>query len=166
MKNFVLLTILMLSISEGISQTSKMKVPDSIIVWSVASELMWADFKGSSDDVLFGAASTSYKIDIIPDNVMVDEDDNIQGYEKMNVSARFYKNQSWTTTTKNSILIHERLHFDIAELFARKIRKRFEELKRGSKLSFLLTQRHIVCYGVPVEPINKNLMQKRIMVEW
>ncbi len=118
------------------AQPKTIKTPDSVIPWNASLQLKWIDFEGTANKNLFGRALTSYKIDVIPENVLVDEDDNIQGYERLTVQARFYKKQSWTTTKVNSILAHEQLHFDIAELFARKIRQRFMDLKKGNQRKF------------------------------
>ncbi|MDC8005660.1 DUF922 domain-containing protein [Aureisphaera galaxeae] len=112
------------------------KVPDSVVVWNPTKKLMWTDFQGEVGKYDFGRASTSYKIVIVPETVLVDEDDRIQGYEKMTAKAHFYKTTSWTATQNYQVLVHERLHFDIAELFARKVRKRFAELKAEKEARF------------------------------
>jgi len=114
--------------------------PTSYISWDDGYQLKWTDFQGNTEGNFILAASTSYKIDLLPESVLVDENDQIQGYEKLTVVANFYKNTSWHTTNSQYILKHERLHFDIAELFARKIRKRFSELKKGKQASFAVYQ--------------------------
>ncbi len=43
--------------------------------------------------------------------------------------AIFNKNLSWTIDTTKYLLQHKQLHFNIAELYTRKINKEFEELK-------------------------------------
>ena len=43
------------------------------------------------------------------------------------VKAVFYKYEAWTKSANEYILKHEQLHFDIIELFARKLRKRIKE---------------------------------------
>jgi hypothetical protein len=46
------------------------------------------------------------------------------------ISNIFDRTSSWTIdTTKTLLLSHEQLHFDISELFARKIRRGIEELR-------------------------------------
>ncbi|MBX2827000.1 MAG: DUF922 domain-containing protein [Flavobacteriaceae bacterium] len=111
-------------------------LPDSVMVWNSAKKLMWSDFQGKVGEYDFGRASTSYKIVIVPETVLVDEEDRIQGYEKITAHAHFYKTTSWTSTQNYQVLVHERLHFDIAELFARKVRKRFSELKAKKEARF------------------------------
>ena len=111
---------------------------DSTILWNPKLKLSWSDFQGKVSPDVYGKANTSYKIEIVPVDVLVDEYDNIQGYEKLTVEARFYKKQSWTTVSLNDTIVlnHEHLHFDIAELFARKIRKRFKALKNNREAKF------------------------------
>ena len=80
---------------------------------------------------------TVYKIEILPKTVLVDEQGRIQGYEKMDIATYFFKKKSWTVK-KNAmeLLVHEQLHFDIAELFARKMRKEFYKLKKNKVDTF------------------------------
>lgn len=109
----------------------------STIIWDESRKLTWDDFQGETDSINFGKAKTSYRIRIIPENVTVDENDDIQGYEKMTVQAEFDKNHSWSLAKFDTIVLkHERLHFDIAELFARKIRKQFYENKIAKKITY------------------------------
>lgn len=111
--------------------------PDgSIIPWKSSVRLSWNDFQCEEEPEVYARAMTGYKIDIFPLEVMVDEFGRIQGYEKLTVKAQFYKNHSWTSTQNVFLLEHEQLHFDIAELYARKIRKRFAELKSVEETRF------------------------------
>ena len=59
----------------------------------------------------------------------------IKGAPKFEVKVLFVKKDSWTTdSTSITLLAHEKLHFDIAELYGRKIRKQIDELiKRGER---------------------------------
>ncbi|GAA4892024.1 hypothetical protein GCM10023311_15560 [Flaviramulus aquimarinus] len=104
--------------------------------WNASNKLEWKDYKGTLNPEIIAYASTSYKIDIIPENVIVDLNDYIVNYQDLTVVANFYKNHSWTVSNDVELLNHERLHFDIAELFARKIRKRFSELKNSGEKRF------------------------------
>ncbi|MBL4662213.1 MAG: hypothetical protein JKY22_01305 [Flavobacteriaceae bacterium] len=112
----------------------------TFITWSEDYQATWADFQGVVDNGYLLAAMTSYKIDLQPETVMVDENDQIQGYENLTVIANFYKKTSWHSTNSDHILKHERLHFDIAELFSRKIRKRFSELENRKQATFSVYQ--------------------------
>ena len=111
---------------------------DKRLIDSFLENLSWSDFQGVVDPNTFGRAKTSYKIDIIPENVKVDEQDRIQGFEALTVDARFYKKQSWTTVPINDTIVlgHEQIHFHIAEIFARKIRKKFINLQKNKEARF------------------------------
>jgi hypothetical protein len=120
------------------AQEKTVKKVDTTISWKPTIKLNWSDFQGKVNPNTFGKAKTSYKIEIIPENVKVDGKDRIHGYKSLTTEARFYKRQSWTTISANDtiVLSHERLHFDIAELFARKIRKEFIKLQNNKEARF------------------------------
>lgn len=118
------------------SQENKISIDDNIISWSNTNKLQWHDYKGTMNPDIFAYAVTSYKIDIIPENVKVDAQDHILNYQDLTVQANFYKNHSWTISADVNLLNHEQLHFDIAELYARKIRQRFAELKTAKEQRF------------------------------
>ncbi len=105
------------------------KSNENIIEWKSDRKLLWSDFLGEPNTDIFAFALTSYKIEIFPNDVMVDENNNIQNYKDLHLNALFYKNHSWVIKKNEKLLQHEQLHFDIAELFARKMRQKFEELK-------------------------------------
>lgn len=92
---------------------------DTIIYWNENRKLTWDDFKGAppSDTMsIYGAATTStITIDYVCN-------DTILVYL---IRAWFSKNKSWVREKGKTpeILRHEQLHFDITELYARKIRK-------------------------------------------
>jgi len=107
-------------------------VADNIIQWEKGVFLQPEDFKHirDVDPNGFDNALTTYKIEILPKEVVVDEENNIVNYLKMNLATYFYKDESWLGAKNDpKLLEREQLHFDIAELFARKMRKAFEELK-------------------------------------
>jgi len=114
----------------------KSVVNDSILEWNPKHGLSWSDFLGKPNEDVFGYAMTSYKIEIIPSDVLVDENDRIRGYENLSVKANFYKYHSWTIDRNNQLLQHEQLHFDIAELFARKMRKEFRKSQANKDAKF------------------------------
>jgi len=92
------------------------------IAWSESSKLTWDDFKGIPDtSKVYVWAETTYKIQIT-DLILEKE------VPKYKVRCYFIKSASWTITDDKLSLMHEQLHFDIAELYARKIRKKFESL--------------------------------------
>lgn len=95
---------------------------DALIEWNEFYEIQWSDFKGKPTSESIGDAGTAVQIKAQP--YLVRKEINY------NVSAFFNRNKSWYRDRSDALLNHERLHFDIAELYARKIRQRIEELNR------------------------------------
>jgi hypothetical protein len=95
------------------------------IYWKADYKLRWEDFQGKADsNSQFGATSNPhirYKLSANEDSFSV------------NVFCFFLKSKSWTKLRSDTLLIHEQGHFDIAELFARKLRKKFSEYKFRSQ---------------------------------
>ncbi|MDT0553699.1 DUF922 domain-containing protein [Urechidicola vernalis] len=106
------------------------------IQWSKSRKLEWKDFQGQPNEDVYAAALTSYKIEITPSKVIVDENNNIKNFNELTVKAYFYKNHSWVVEMNDYLLQHEQLHFDIAELFARKMRVEFKKLQAEKIANF------------------------------
>lgn len=98
------------------------------ISWNQNKALLWSDFKAppqKHEDVIavtasglsFQYATTRYSTGRID--------------YKFEVTAHFYPEKSWFAKedVTNITLAHERLHFDITELHARKFRKRVKDTK-------------------------------------
>lgn len=95
-----------------------------LLLWNEFYKLQWDDFQGEPDNKSRGDAGTAVQIKAKPYLIK-----RKIGYD---VEALFNRNKSWARDTSPSLLAHEQLHFDIAELYARKIRKKVRELqKRG-----------------------------------
>lgn len=93
---------------------------DTLIFWSKKRKLTWNDFKEVKKDTIFTDLAESYtEIKMIPYLFKP----NVYSYK---VFACFHKNKSFTNNTSDYLLNHEQLHFDITELFARKIRKEIQ----------------------------------------
>lgn len=108
------------SYSQVVKKDSLKQDKDSIILWSKKRKLIWDDFKGIKKDTNFIGAKTYSGILMLP----YLKESNNYSYK---IFACFYKNKSSTDTNYSEyILNHEQLHFDIAELFARKIRKEIQ----------------------------------------
>jgi hypothetical protein len=99
--------------------------PPERLVWDADRQLEWSDFKGSPDYLLDYVATTnsgmshSYGIN---GNGFLDKSTS-------SVLAHFYPTFSWykPADTTAAILRHEQTHFDITEVYARKLRKRIQE---------------------------------------
>jgi len=92
------------------------------IAWSPEKKLAWQDFKGKATSNDRAAATTasgiSYQFSTSGSNGEIELD--------YLVSTFFYPNKSWyqPSLCDSLILSHEQLHFDISELYARKMRNR------------------------------------------
>ena len=104
------------------------------IEWSSNVKLTWKDFLGKPDTSSRYKAVTFTKIRVSDEEF----DDKII----LNFPATFNRSLSWTKNTKSmSLLIHEQIHFDIAELVARKIRKDCSQhVSRDLSLSYEFIQ--------------------------
>ncbi len=98
--------------------------PDAIL-WNLERKLTWDDFKGRPFKTAWAAAITasgiSYSFSSVQEDGRLTLDITINSY--------FYPEESWyqPKLCDSLILSHEQLHFDIAELFARSMRKRVAE---------------------------------------
>lgn len=96
------------------------------IYWSPSYKLKWDDFQGKVDsNSQFGAISypgIKYFLSANEDSF------------NTKVVCFFLKSKSWVRVISVTGLIHEQGHFDIAELFARKLRKSFTEYKFNYKI--------------------------------
>ena len=99
---------------------------DSLKIWSKDYKLCWDDFLGNSPLTMKRGAALSFL-----------EIHNITTYHKnevlyYTVIPVFNRNKSATLYFTDVLLEHEQLHFDIQELFARKIRKEFQLLDENN----------------------------------
>jgi hypothetical protein len=94
-------------------------MPDTKIVWDKERKLTWNDFKGkpAMTDL---AAATYCGID-----VEVQKRNFFTGKTLIKIAAYFDTDSSFYFDNKvdSTVLLHEQLHFDIAEWHARQIRK-------------------------------------------
>jgi hypothetical protein len=86
------------------------------IQWDTSRRLVWEDFKSSPDDNSSNAALTSSTISF-KYNYNSDK-----GFS-YTIGCLFEKNSSWGRVKTDYILSHEQGHFDIAEMYARKLNK-------------------------------------------
>lgn len=97
----------------SISFTQEKK--EELLDWSAINRLTWDDYKGTPDPDSDAAASTTSYLGIEYD---------ISNYTvTYKIICRFSKNKSWVATKTDHILGHEQGHFDITEIFARKLNK-------------------------------------------
>ncbi|TMI74016.1 MAG: DUF922 domain-containing protein [Bacteroidetes bacterium] len=92
---------------------------EETIDWHSSRQLSWNDYKGRPDPNSDAAASTTTYLGI--EYKMDDKSFNWK------IQCRFSLTKSWGRTKTDIILRHEQGHFDIAEIFARKLHKRMKE---------------------------------------
>ena len=114
LRTILLLTIL-LSFNTVFSQE------EEIISWTPDRKLQWEDFKGRPFKTAWAAAVTASGITY--EFSSIETDGKLQ--LDIEISTHFYPEESWyqPPLVNGVILSHEQLHFDISELFARKMRK-------------------------------------------
>jgi hypothetical protein len=117
------LTLILLFVSHCSHAQEAGKNDGSVIVWNEYYTLGWQDFEGKRTEEAIGDAGSVVQIKAKPYLV--------KNKVKYEVAALFLRNKSWVSDPSEELLIHERLHFDIAELCARKIRKKIQELSNS-----------------------------------
>lgn len=88
------------------------------IAWSATDPLVWTDFSGPVDEESPMTAHTRSRWEVTWDCAA--------GTFELKATALFDKEGSWRKSDAFAdLLAHEQLHFDIAELYARKLRRHF-----------------------------------------
>ncbi len=95
---------------------------EETIPWSPDRKLQWEDFKGRPFKTAWAAAVTASGISYEFSSTETDGKLELD----IEISTHFYPDKSWfqPDLVNEVILSHEQLHFDIAEIFARKMRKK------------------------------------------
>jgi hypothetical protein len=99
--------------------------PEELLKWSETRKLTWDDYKATPDSASEFAASTTTYLEI-EYTFMTD------GF-RFKIKSSFSKANSWGFKKTNYILRHEQGHFDIAEIFARKLYQQMKQYKFNSK---------------------------------
>jgi hypothetical protein len=122
MKYFHYLILLLIALpATAIAQ----KDGEELLEWSSSRRLTWADYKSRPNPNSDAAASTTTYLGI---------DYNIGSTSfSYKIESRFSKTRSWGLHKTDYILSHEQGHFDIAEVFARKLHKKMSEYKFSRK---------------------------------
>lgn len=98
---------------------------EELLDWSASRKLSWTDYKANPKPENDAAASTTTYLAI---------DYNITSTSfSYKIQSRFSKTRSWGLHKTDYILSHEQGHFDIAEIFARKLHKKMGEYKFDKK---------------------------------
>jgi hypothetical protein len=120
MKNFLLLIPFLLPAFVPAQEPG-----EDLVEWSSARKLTWADYKGKPNPQSDAAASTTTYLGI--------EYNIKRDYFTYKVRSLFSRDRSWGLHKTVYILSHEQGHFDIAEVYARKLHKKMSEYKFDRK---------------------------------
>ena len=97
------------------------------IYWSDDYELVWSDFEELpqrySEHSAFSVVGYESQFNMTDDE-----------YSAV-IKTYFSKNESWSKSWVALLLLHEQGHFDLAELYARKFRKRLKEAMMAENIS-------------------------------
>lgn len=146
----ILLPIIFILFSSISNYKKDINDEEDRIFWSNNRKLTWDDFKGIPDTIgksnliLTTVAETSSGISLENSNT-----NNSKNQYK--IESIFLKNKSWTITNSLQILAHEQLHFDLTELYARKIRKAFDSLKIRKNF---IEENYIKIYNSNIKQLN------------
>jgi Bacterial protein of unknown function (DUF922) len=98
---------------------------EELLNWSSTRKLTWADYKAAPNPNSDAAASTTSYLGISY---------NISSRDfSYTIESKFSKTRSWGLHKTSYILSHEQGHFDIAEVFARKLHKKMSEYRFDRK---------------------------------
>ena len=102
------------------------------LVWKEGTKLNWSLFKSSENKMKSDSTIVSYSSCGLSYTAFKDKANNKM---KVRIDATFDPSNSWKhpIKTKNLNINHEQSHFDIAEIYARKLRKEFLENVKTEK---------------------------------
>ena len=102
------------------------------LVWKEGTKLNWSLFKSPENKMESDSTIVSYSSCGLRYTAFKDKANNKM---KVRIDATFDPSKSWKhpSKTKNLKINHEQGHFDIAELYARKLRKEFKENVKTEK---------------------------------
>lgn len=115
------------------------------ILWKSNNSLKIQDFKSIQKDTLktgnkkFLGAISSISIEVLTTQK------NKNSIPKLVVKNYFHRDQSWMMVKNTYVLQHEQIHFNISELYARKMRKSADSLAKRN-VTNLQTYRNVIEY--------------------
>ncbi len=142
--------ILVISIFTAIKTNTLQQKDEVKVLWVQNRKLAWKDFKGKNNNSFDSKKAETTTI-IMIDTSFYDKN-NIPKYK---ISCYFLPYKSWTITSEEFVLEHEQVHFDIGELYARKIRKSFDSLNRSKEIDFKIYEQIFNYYDIECGKYNE-----------
>jgi hypothetical protein len=101
------------------------KANEELLKWNKTRKLTWEDYKAAPDTTEgFAASTTTY--------LNVDYTFTQNGFS-FKIHSGFSKTRSWGLNKTAHVLKHEQGHFDIAEIFARKLFRQMTEYRYNNR---------------------------------
>lgn len=122
---YKILVSLIIVMNWNVDNTSNSDVDENKIAWHKDNQLVWDDYLGNP--ILHGRYNAESSLQISYRLGITRKDDDVK--VNFTVKCLFDKESSWVNPANrtNTLLEHEQLHFDIAEVYARRLRKKFTE---------------------------------------
>jgi phosphomevalonate kinase len=125
--------------TEGVFAQGVMEDSLDYVLWEKDRRLKYEDFKGVQDTtfLVYGYPANGAAVTKIITSFARHENDKLT----FSVDNKFLKTKSWIVNRKPVVLSHEQGHFDISEIYARKIRRALTVLLKAQSVEeLILTQ--------------------------
>ena len=161
---FILILLLCVIQLEAVGQKTTFDT-DKYTLWSPYFKLSWSHYEGKPASRSTRDARTAIKIMAKPH--LIKEQPHYRVY------ALFNKKKSWYRVKSPTLLAHEQLHFDIAELTARQVRSKVADLQKfgvkdikiyNREINKILTQSNLLDKNYDIETLHGILDDKQL--EW
>lgn len=126
-------------------------VKDDFILWQENKKLKIQDFKAENKDTLkvnrqqFLGAISAIRIEYSSFQR------NKNSVPDFSIKTYFDPNESWMLLKNDYVLQHEQIHFDLTELYARKMRKSVESLRQKNVTNISIYRKKIQHWNVMKE---------------
>ena len=126
-------------------------VKDDFILWQENKKLKIQDFKAENNDTIkvnqqqFLGAISAIRIEYSSFQR------NKNSVPDFSIKTYFDPNESWMLLKNDYVLQHEQIHFDLTELYARKMRKSVESLRQKNVTNISIYRKKIQHWNVMKE---------------
>ncbi|GAA4304546.1 hypothetical protein [Aestuariibaculum suncheonense] len=162
-----LIIVIIILVSFNINAVGQVKIleTDSLLFWQSSRKLKWEDFKGEVGDENYNNAGAIVKAGITIKHQYWNGDIPVFA-----VNSYMKKFDSWNKVSDSLSLVHEQGHFDIYEIYARKIRKAYDSLNKQKVTNIKVYESMYRKYMKESSEINslyeESNFSKRVQEEW